>query len=122
METTFAADGVVLKPVEEAQQAWLGDVLPTIPQDGFRLASVAQPSSGGWTCDGWGAASLIPGESGDRLSTTDLLAVLAAGRAFHAATQHLPRPSASVDSRTDPWAYADAAAWGERQLDVVSPL
>lgn len=46
METAFVVDGVVLKPSEEALQAFLGERLSAITRDGFRLARVLKPSTG----------------------------------------------------------------------------
>lgn len=119
MDTVYVADGTVMKPGEETLQALLSEVVSTVQQDGFRLANVVKPTTGGWTYRGWGACSLLPGETREPLSTSDILTVLEAGRAFHASTKHLPRPSSYLDSRTDPWSRADAAAWGERPLDIV---
>jgi hypothetical protein len=41
------------------------------------------------------------------------LDIIEAGRAFHRAVAHLPRPHC-LDERSDPWAAADKAAWGEQ--------
>lgn len=123
MGQTFLAEahGVVLKPTEEALQAFLGEVISNVKNEGFSLAHVLKPVTG-WTVDGWGAYSLLPGESKELLCTTDIIAILEAGRRFHASTQHLPRPSFYLDTRTDPWFRADAAVWGERSIDVVPVL
>ena len=70
--------------------------------------------------DGWGALTMIPWlpVSG---SQADWAIVLAAGRALHDATAHLPRPPL-LEARTDAWARADRATWGSHPIDVPADL
>ena len=101
-------------------QAWLGADLAGINQDGFRLPTVLRTLDGAWAADGWGALTMIPGSpvSG---SQADWAIVLAAGRALHDATAHLPRPP-FLEARTDAWARADRATWGSHPIDVPADL
>ncbi len=111
----------VLKPhVSPDYQAWLGTDLAGINQDGFRLPTVLRTLDGAWVADGWGALTMIPGSpvSG---SQADWAIVLAAGRALHDATAHLPRPPL-LEARTDAWARADRATWGSHPIDVPADL
>lgn len=111
----YATGGAALKRVSEAYQRFLGEVLSPLPHAGFRLARALRPTSG-WTHAGWGAAELLPGSPSATLSTADVLAVLRAGRALHAATAGVPR--SAVPREEHAWARADAAAWGEQEVSV----
>ncbi|KRE61209.1 hypothetical protein ASG78_12795 [Nostocoides sp. Soil756] len=104
--------GVVLKPgTDPAHQRWLGEVLATVEQRGFRLAEVRPTPDGAWVVDGWGAQSVLAGVPAHE-GPPDWSAVVAASRDLHRASRHLERP-ALLDARTDAWAVADRAAWGE---------
>src|SRR6185312_3272003 len=102
-------------------QQWLADELGMIDRTGFRLADPVPTVSGEWTVDGWGCTRYLAGNEPDRSSATDLLAILAVGRAFHLATAGLSRP-ALLDRRIDRWAVADRMAWGELPLEVSPEL
>lgn len=115
--TSWRVGDVVLKPeVAPWFQEWLGTEVATVPQRGFRLPSVVRAADGAWVVDGWAAQSAVPG-SAARDSTATWSSVLEASRAFHAATAALARPG-FLDLRTDPWARADRAAWGEAPRTV----
>ncbi|MFL6152366.1 MAG: phosphotransferase [Ornithinibacter sp.] len=103
---------VVLKPdVDAGFQQWLGTVVAGIDQQGFRLPVVRRADGGDWVVQGWGAQSMLPGATVDE-GPADWGAIITASRALHAATADLSRP-AFLDLRSDPWAAADRAAWGE---------
>ena len=103
---------VVLKPqVDAVFQQWLGTVVSGIEQHGFRLPVVRRADDGAWVVQGWGAQSMLPGATVGE-GATDWGAVITASRALHGATAHLPRPD-FLALRTDHWAVADRAAWGE---------
>lgn len=119
--TSWRVGEVVLKPdVDATFQEWLGTQLATIQQRGFRLPTVLRTVGGEWVVQGWGAQSVVPGVPATE-SAADWLAMIHASRLLHDATVHLPRP-ALLDLRTDPWAWADRAAWGEVALDVQPEL
>lgn len=119
--TAWRVADVVLKPRSDpAVQSWLGTELVTVDQVGFVLPEVVRTIDGRWVVDGWGATTLLPGSSSET-RVVDWLTVLAAGRAFHRAIRDLARPTWLVD-RSDWWAQADRAAWGERSMSVIPPL
>lgn len=112
---------VVLKPgVDAGFQEWLGDALADLEQNGFRMPAVRRAENGAWVVQGWGAQSVLPGASADE-RPADWGAIITASRALHAATAHLGRP-AFLDERTDPWAVADRAAWGDAPLQAPPGL
>ena len=112
---------VVLKPHVDADfQQWLGTAVSGIEQQGFRLPEVRRAVDGAWVVLGWGAPSLMPGATVAD-GAADWGAIITASRALHAATADLPRP-AFLDLRTDPWAVADRAAWGETPRRVAPGL
>lgn len=109
---TWRVGDVVLKPcVDAGYQQWLGVEVAGIEQDGFRMPVVRRAVDGAWVVQGWGAQSVLPGASADERAA-DWGAVITTSRALHAATAHLGRP-AFLDERSDSWAVADRAAWGE---------
>ena len=112
---------VVLKEDTDPRlQEWLGTVLAGVEQAGFVLPEVLRAADGRWVVGGGGASAFVPGTSSET-GRVDVSTVLTAGRAFHAATQALPRP-AFLAEREDWWARADRAAWGEAPAEVIAPL
>lgn len=108
---------VVLKPhVEPGFQEWLGTEVAAIEQHGFRLPAVRRALDGAWVVEGWAAQAAVPGST-QRGSVADWRSIIEASRALHAAAEALVRP-AFLDLRTDPWARADRAAWGEGPRQV----
>jgi uncharacterized protein (TIGR02569 family) len=110
---------LVLKPWDEvAEWTWLGEHLPTVREDGFRLALPVPASDGRWVVDGWCAQTWIAGAHpdeprwGDVLSTCDRVQ-----RAFG----HLPRPP-FIDERRHHWAVGDRVAWEETGSPVDDRL
>lgn len=109
-------NSAALKLAKEEYQRLLGEVLDPLPHEGFRLARALKPKDGGWTYDGWGANELLPGKPRETLSTDDVVTVLKAGQALHAATKGVKREV--VPKENHAWARADAAVWGEGEVDV----
>jgi uncharacterized protein (TIGR02569 family) len=108
---------LVLKPTDDpAEWAWLGEVLPTIRTDGFRLAPPVRARDGSWVVDGWCAQPFVAGEHAERWAD-----VISAGERFHEATAGLARP-AFLDARTNPWSRGDRVAWEELDPPVAHPL
>jgi len=108
---------LVLKPCSDPDEwTWLATVLPTIPQDGFRLALPIPAHDGSWVADGWCAQPLVPGQHAERWAD-----VIATGCRFHEATAGLTRP-AFLDARTNPWSCGDRVAWEEMTPSVAHPL
>jgi uncharacterized protein (TIGR02569 family) len=104
----MVAGDVVLKPVDdEAEAAWVAEVLSSLVSDDIRIARPVRSDDGRWVVDGWAAWQRISGRPA--LKWND---ILTAGRALHAATRTLDRP-AVLDERTHAWAQADRMAWDE---------
>ena len=114
--TAWRVGSVILKPATDPEfQRWLA-VLSTVDQRGFRLAEVIAARDGRWVVDGWGAHVVLPGSApvGPDAPWDE---AVAAARSFHRAVASRPRP-AFLDTRTDAWAVADRAAWGELDLQA----
>jgi uncharacterized protein (TIGR02569 family) len=108
---------LVLKRCDDpAEWAWLAEMLPEIPQEGFRLALPVAAADGSWVVDGWCAQAFVTGAHADRWGD-----VIAVGERFHRATASLARP-AFLDRRTNPWAQGDRVAWEELPSPVSHPL
>jgi uncharacterized protein (TIGR02569 family) len=80
---------------------------------GVRVAVPVAATDRRWVVDGWVATRFLEGEPGGWRWDE----VLAAGRAFHEAVAHLPRPS-FLDRRRSPWDVGDRMAWGDEPLVV----
>ncbi len=107
---TWRAGDIVLKPCDDQEEwRWLAEHLPTVTQDGFRLAERLKTQDGRWDVEGWCAQTVLSGShpTGDHWAE-----VLAACDRFHRAARILPRPP-SLHARTDPWSVGDRTAWGE---------
>lgn len=115
--TTWQHGTVMLKPgCDPSVQQWLAG-LGGIEQRGFRLAEVLAAGDGRWVVDGWGAQRVLSGRP-VRGPDAPWPSVIAAARAFHQAVASVPRP-AFLGARTDAWAVADRAAWGEVAVDLA---
>ena len=113
-------DAVLKRGCDVHVQEWLGTDVAGVVQDGFRLPGVLRALDGRWVVDGWGAAEHVAGVSSET-GRVGWVEVVQTGRALHRALRHLPRPG-WLSSRDDPWARADAAAWGETGVEVVPAL
>ena len=93
---------------------WLGTALSVSMGDGaVRVAVPVAAPDRRWVVDGWAATPFLSGApAGWRWSE-----VLDAGRAFHRAVAHLPRPS-FLDRRRSAWDTGDRMAWGDSMLAV----
>lgn len=102
-------------PVTVEEVRWLGTALES-PMGLVRIAVPVAATDRRWVVDGWAATRFVEGEpAGWRWGD-----VLEAGRAFHAAVAHLPRPS-FLDRRRSPWDVGDRMAWGDEPLEVAGP-
>jgi uncharacterized protein (TIGR02569 family) len=110
---------LVLKPWEDgAEWAWLGEHLPTVREEGFRLALPVPASDGRWVVDGWCAQTWVAGSHPAEPRWTDVLSTC---DRVQLAFAHLPRPT-FVDTRTHPWSVGDRVAWGEADPPVQHPF
>lgn len=109
----WRAGEVVLKPADEsdAALAWQARVLAHVRPDGVRVARPLPAIGGAFIVDGWCASTFCVG----RHEPGRWLEIIEAGRRLHRALTPVARPG-FLDSRTDPWAVADRAAWGDIPL------
>ncbi len=105
----------MFKPADGTLQEWLAGALADVTPVGFRLAEPVRARDGAWVAGGWAAMRWIEGSEPDYSAVSTWSQILAAGRAFHRAVAHLPRPD-FLDARQDWWARADRAVWGERAV------
>ncbi|MFH8484890.1 aminoglycoside phosphotransferase [Streptomyces longisporoflavus] len=114
---------VVLKPaVPDSEFAeWLGDIMASIQEDGFRVARPLRAVTGAWSYGGWTASHFVTGTEPDHFAAPRWLEVVAAGRAFHRALAGVPRPC-FLDRRRDGWATGDRVAWQEEKADLLPAL
>jgi uncharacterized protein (TIGR02569 family) len=112
------AEHLVLKQVEdEAESVWVAETLAALRPVGYRVARPVRAADGRWIFDGWAATERVAGNPAPARRHE----VLAAGRVFHRAIAHLPRP-VMLDQRTHLWARADRLAWGEEVPTAGSEL
>ena len=108
--TAWRAGDIVLKPLDMGEDAlaWQAAVLGGLEPGAVRVAAPLRTAGGALTAAGWTAWPHLAGRHEPRWPE-----ILAAGEALHAALRDVPRPDAILDARTDRWARADRAAWGE---------
>ena len=116
--TSWAVDDVVLKPDGGALHEWLADAFADVTSHAFRLAAPVRTRDGAWCVQGWSATRWVQGAEPDYSAVSTWQEILTAGRAFHRAVSHLPRPT-FLDTHRDWWAQADRVAWGERAVRFV---
>ncbi len=113
--SSWRVGNLVFKRVPSGNEwQWLGEHLPSIREEGFRLAKPVAALDRRWVVDGWGALAWLPGSPSTTPRWGDVVAV---SDRLHLEMRHLPKPS-FVDRRTHPWSVGDRVAWGE----VGSPL
>ena len=98
----------------EEEWSWLGEHLPSVREDGFRLALPVPASDGRWVVNGLCAQTWLVGAHATSPRWDDVLAVC---ERLHAAMRHLPQPP-FLDARSHPWAIGDRVAWGEMPSPV----
>jgi uncharacterized protein (TIGR02569 family) len=114
---SWRAGDLVLKPCHDVVEwAWLGEFLPSVRQEGFRLALPVRARDGSWVVDGWSAQASLEGVHTERWSE-----VLQVGRRFNGSVAALARP-AFIDQRTHPWSVGDRVAWDEVKRPIDHPL
>lgn len=120
--TSVALGGVVLKPVDDPEEAaWAAELFSQVVEDGFRIARPLRAHDGAWVVDGWCAATWVEGQVGPAGRWDELLL---AARALHDALRPVERPS-FLQRRRHRWAHADRVAWQEElavPLPAVQPL
>jgi hypothetical protein len=109
--TAWRAGDIVLKPLDMGEDAlaWQAAVLGGLEPAGVRVTAPLRTAGGALTAAGWTAWPHLAGRHEPRWPE-----ILAAGEVLHAALRDVPRPDGILDARTDRWARADRAVWGER--------
>jgi len=117
--STWRAGSIVFKRAPGVEEwRWLGEHLPSVREEGFRLAKPMPALDRRWVVEGWGALAWLSGSPpvqtrwGDVLGLSDRL---------HLAMRDLPKPS-FVERRTHPWSIGDRVAWGEAGSPVHHDL
>ena len=114
---SWRAGDIVLKPCDDVVEwAWLGECLPRVHQEGFRLALPVRAVDDRWVVDGWSAQTAVAGVHAERWSE-----VLEVCRRFNASMATFARP-AFIDQRTHPWSVGDRVAWEEANRPRDHPL
>ncbi|MFE1188366.1 aminoglycoside phosphotransferase [[Kitasatospora] papulosa] len=111
----------MFKPAEgtDEEVEWAASLFEKLASDsGFRVPLPLRAADGRSVVDGWTACEFLTGRPGPEGHWTG---VLSAGRAFHQALRHVPRPE-FLDRHVHPWAVADRVAWGEQDIDVIDDL
>ncbi len=112
------AGHLVLKPARDAAEAvGIGELLEGVEERGFRLGRPVRATDGSWVVDGWAAARFV---TGGWTPAGRWAEVVAACRSFTGGLAGCRRP-AFLAGRTHRWAFADAVAWGEAELDPLEP-
>ena len=111
--SSWRADQLVLKPADTSEEilAWQARVLADVPIDNVRVGRPEPSRGGAFIVGGWSASVFCLGRH-ERRRWLDVVAV---GRRLHRALAQVARPG-FLDSRADPWAVADRAAWGDISL------
>jgi uncharacterized protein (TIGR02569 family) len=104
---------LVLKPADASEEslAWQARVLADVPSDIVRVGRPERSIGGAYIVAGWSASTFCPGRHEPRRWSE----IIAVGRRLHRHLAQVARPD-FLDSRTDPWAIADRAAWGDTSL------
>lgn len=104
---------VVLRSVNgPAEAAWVAQTMDALEVEGLRLARPLRSSDGRWVVAGWAATRHLAGRAEPRHDD-----VVAVSLRLHEATAGLARPR-FLANRTDVWAVADRASWGETTPDL----
>ena len=119
--SSWVADGLVFKADGGPVHQWLGRSLDDVVTDGVRLSLPVPARDGAWVRRGWAATQWVEGGEPDYSAASTWIEIIEAGRAFHRAVAHLARPDC-LDTRTDRWAIADRAVWGESRIHFLPEL
>jgi uncharacterized protein (TIGR02569 family) len=102
-------------PVIADELRWLATAVESTAS--VRIAVPVSSAHGKWVVGGWAATPFLEGTP----AGWDWAAVFDAGRRFHEAVAHLPRPT-FLDRRESPWDTGDRMTWGEVPLHVGPAL
>ncbi|MQA10791.1 MAG: TIGR02569 family protein [Pseudonocardiaceae bacterium] len=104
---------IALKPVvNTAEAAWIAQTLDTLDVPGLRIARPLRSSDGRWVVGGWTAMRYLAGRFEPRYDE-----VVGVSIRLHDAAARLPKPP-FLEGRTDVFAQADRAAYGENDIEL----
>ena len=113
---TFRVGDLAIKRCEDVAQAeWLGGIMETLQEQGFRIARPIRAASGSFVFDGWCAMRWIEGTPALEGRWRE---AVEACEAFHRALAHVPW-SPVLEPMDNPYARADAAIWSATPLEGV---
>lgn len=108
---------VELRPASDpVQAAWVAQTLESLDVPGLRVAKPLRSTDGRWVIGKWTAMRAVAGRAEPRHDEVVSVAVR-----LHQATAELPRPK-FLDARSDVFATADRAAWGEEEPALAPEL
>jgi uncharacterized protein (TIGR02569 family) len=115
----WVAGESVFKPldVSEEELRFQADLLSSVTQDGFRVATPRRTRAGELVVSGWTCFELLAGQHEQR-RWVDIIDV---GQRFHAAIRGLPEP-AFIGRRTHAWSFGDRVAFGELDPGQIPPV
>ena len=113
----YRVGDAVLKPAGDALETiWIAEINDMLVSDQFRVPKPLKARDGSWIYNGWTASAFLSGEhrEGAYAEAKELCC------AFHQAFRSVQKPS-WFDKKTDVFALADKAAWGEIPLPDYEP-
>jgi uncharacterized protein (TIGR02569 family) len=122
---TYRADNIVLKEVENIEQAnWTAELFSNLQENDFRVENPIRSISNQWVSNGWCAFGYLEGkETKERWKEK-----IEVSRKFHDSISHISKPH-FIDKTTHPWGIADKMVWGKIPLiysprleNVIQPL
>lgn len=106
--TTFRVGDLAIKPCEDIEQAeWLGSVLESVQEQGFRIARPVRAASGNFVINGWCATRWIEGTT---IIKNRWREAIEACEAFHRALKQVAW-SPVLDRPSNPYVRMDGAIW-----------
>lgn len=113
----WRCDDVALRPASNpAEAAWVAKTLGDLHVPDLRIGRPVRSSDGRWVVGGWVAFRFIEGRAEPRYDEVVDLSLR-----LHRATADLTRPR-FLNIRSDVFAMADRAAWGEQDAPLAPDL
>jgi uncharacterized protein (TIGR02569 family) len=109
-------DAAIKPAVNPAEAAWVAKTLESLDVPNLRVGRPLRSTDGRWVVGGWTATRYLAGRAEPRHDEVVSVAVR-----LHQATAALPRPR-FTDARTDVFAVADRASWGEDEVPMDPDL
>jgi uncharacterized protein (TIGR02569 family) len=109
-------DATIRPAPKPAEAAWVAKTLDGLDVPGVRVGRPLRSTDGRYVVGGWSATKFLAGRAEPRHDEVVSVAIK-----VHQATTDLPKPR-FLDSRTDIFAVADRAAWGEEDVPLDTGL